>query len=418
MKLFFDLFVINLSAIGAFLFRENFGDFVTKQAPSLYWSKYIGTLLLFNLLYFLISWIVGLYDRRQKRALLEEMILIFGIVSTSIAILIAFLFLGRMWWVSRTILYSFWFSAILFLAISRYLIKVNGEKEEGLRVDLSDFKAKMRQNVHQAREKVSIVIVNTNEKDKLINCLLSIDQAKIMATTEVIIVDNNSTDGSLELVKEKYPSVKIVENRQNLGYPRSVNNGLRQARANYCLVLNPDIIVLPGAVEMMLAYLLKHPKIGLVGCKLFNEDRTLQDSVRRFLDLRTYLYRFTPLRGLLAGSAIERFYLMQDWDHQDNRLVDWVLGGCMLVRRQAMAEVGMMDENIFLYFDDVDWCYRMWEMGWGVAYVSDAGMIHKHMRSSANKIFNRATYEHFKSLFYFLKKHGLGLPENCPSAEL
>ncbi|MGB9613004.1 MAG: glycosyltransferase family 2 protein [Candidatus Margulisiibacteriota bacterium] len=87
----------------------------------------------------------------------------------------------------------------------------------------------------------------------------------------------------------------------------------------------------------------------------------------------------------------------------------------MLVRKSAIEEVGMMDENFFLYFDDVDWCYRMWEKGWQVAYVAEAAMIHKHARTSANRLFNRATYEHLKSLFRFVRKHGFRLPRNAPS---
>jgi GT2 family glycosyltransferase len=118
----------------------------------------------------------------------------------------------------------------------------------------------------------------------------------------------------------------------------------------------------------------------------------------------------------MAGSAIERYYLMQDWDHNDNRLVDWVLGGCMMVRKKAIEQVGLMDERFFLYFDDVDWCWQMWERGWQVAYVAEAAMFHQHMRTSANKLFSRATREHLKSLYRFVLKRGFKLPKNCPSS--
>jgi GT2 family glycosyltransferase len=294
-------------------------------------------------------------------------------------------------------------------------VLINKKQQLQVQIDLKYIELGMLNKNKSLQEKVSIVIVNTNELVKLKRCLASIMAAKASSPLEIIVVDNNSSDGTTDFLAKNYPAVKLVKNINNLGYPRSVNNGLRAASSNYCLILNPDIIVLPGAIEIMLDYMLAHPRAGIAGCRLFNENGSLQYSVRRFLDLRTYLYRFTPLRGLMAGSALERFYLMQDWDHKDNRMVDWVLGGCMMVRKEAMDEVGMMDEKIFLYFDDVDWCYRMWEKGWQVAYVADAAMVHKHERTSANKLFNRATREHFKSLFYFLRKYGFKIPFSCPS---
>ena len=109
---------------------------------------------------------------------------------------------------------------------------------------------------------------------------------------------------------------------------------------------------------------------------------------------------------------------MQEWDHSDDRLVDWVLGGCMLARKKALTEVGLMDEAFFLYFEDVDLCFRLWEKGWQVAYVAGAAMFHKHMRTSANKLFARATREHFMSLGRFLLKHGFRLPAAAPSNQM
>ena len=107
---------------------------------------------------------------------------------------------------------------------------------------------------------------------------------------------------------------------------------------------------------------------------------------------------------------------MQDWDHRDNREVDWLLGSTLMVRSEALKQVGGMDENIFLYLEDVDWCYRMWEKGWKVCYMAEAEMPHKHIRASMNKILSKEMLVHFKSLFYYLHKHGLTLPANCPSA--
>jgi GT2 family glycosyltransferase len=421
MRFIIDLIIINISAVFAFLLRENWLHFI-KRLPSEHLWKYILALAGFNILYFFTSWLMGLYDKRQKRAMIEEFALIFAVFIMCLGVMIVFLFLGRLYWVSRIIVYLFLGSSIFLVCISRYLIKsgtIVGKSK--VKYDLSKFEQKeisrsLEINLGEIN-KLSIVIVTYKHKDILSKCLDSLENIEKSISLEVVVVDNYSNDGTIELIKKDYPNVKIIENRENRGYSKAVNIGLGAITSDFSLIINPDIIITPGAVKIMLDYMNKNPKVGIAGCKLFNEDGSLQFSVRRFLDFRTYLYRFTPLRGLMAGSLLERRYLMQDWDHNDNRPVDWVLGGCMLVRKSMIEEVGLLDENIFMYFDDVDWCYRVWEKGWKVAYIGEAGMIHKHERTSANKIFNRATREHFKSLFYFLKKYGVRLPKNSPSLQ-
>ncbi len=415
MQAILDLIIINFSAFLAFLFRQHFGDLIIKQPPSLYWQKYAWVLLYFNFLCLFVFWILGLYDKRQKRALLEEIALIFGVMLIAMAILIVILFTGRLWWMSRTILFLFLINSVVLLSFVRVFINKKPKKQ--IKLNLKQIEQNMKDKNISLNEKVSIIIVCYNSLSKLEKCLKSTTVSAFRNELEIIKVDNNSTDGTAKFVEEKYLNIKLLKNNTNLGYTKAVNQGLKASKSEFNLILNSDIVVLPGAIEIMLKYMINHPRVGIAGCRLFNEDGTLQYSVRRFLDLRTYLYRFTPIRGLMAGSALERYYLMQDWDHKDNRFVDWVLGGCMMVKKEAINEVGMMDENIFLYFDDVDWCYRMWEKDWQIAYVADAAMIHKHERTSANKIFNRATREHFKSLFYFIRKYGFRIPTNCPSSQ-
>ena len=418
MRAIFDVLILNISAIAAFILRQNFGDFIEKQAPSVYWDRYLVVLALLNIIFPLVFWLLGLYDKRQKRALLEEFILIFGVFSTSVVLLIIFLFLGRLWWMSRIVLFAFWGLSIALLCLSRLLIPTKKPSAGQMSVNVTELQRKMidrkSELERQINERASIVIVTCNSKAKIGALLDSLDEAGANVVQETIVVDNNSSDGTIEVFRH-YPRVKVISNARNLGYAKAINIGLKEAKSEYCLVLNPDILVIPGAIEIMLDYMIRNPKTGIAGGKLLNDDGTLQYSVRRFLDLRTYLYRFTPLRGLMAGSAIERYYLMQTWDHDDNRAVDWVLGGCMMIKKSALSEVGCFDESFFIYFEDVDICYRMWEKGWQVAYAAEAAMFHKHTRTSANRLFNRATYEHFKSLFYFLWKHGLLLPANSPS---
>jgi len=418
MAVLIDLFLLNLAALSSFLLRQNFGDFVIKQYPFFYWRYYLMVLVILNLVYPFIFWLLGLYDRRQKRALLEEFILIFGVISTGTAIMITFFFIGRLWWMSRIVLFAFWGLSIFLLCLSRIFIRMKSIQAKGTKINLEQLRLKLEVTKSElqdrVKEGVSIIIVTCNSYEKIVSCLGSIGKANLRMPHEIIVIDNNSQDDTLKYLSQQ-KEIKVIKNEKNLGYSKAVNLGLKKAKNELMLILNPDIDVMPGSIEVMQQYLADHPQVGLVGCKLLNDNGTLQYSVRRFLDLRTYLYRFTPLRGLMSGSAIERYYLMQEWDHNNDRLVDWVLGGCMLARKKALNAVDLMDERYFIYFEDVDLCYQLWEKGWQVAYVAEAAMFHKHMRASANKLFNRATYEHVKSLFYFLWKHGLKLPANSPS---
>ncbi|MCX5751933.1 MAG: glycosyltransferase [Candidatus Saganbacteria bacterium] len=420
MRVLIDLFLINISAVAALLLREKYGHFI-REAPSYYSFKYFWVLICLDVLYLFLFWLLGAYDKRNKRALLEDFVLVFGVICTGLFILITFLFMGQMWWMSRGILYMFGFLSISFLCFFRVFVKSsqNVKQVAGYVYDMDLLKKRLLEGkgeLGSLRGTLSVIIVGYNSQKTLGKCLSSLEETQKTLPFEVVFIDNNSSDGSAEVIRRQFPWVRLIVNAKNVGYTKAVNQGLKMSQTEYSLILNPDIIVFPGSIELMIDYMRKNPKIGIVGCKLLNEDGSLQHSVRRFLDLRTYLYRFTPIRGLMAGSALERFYLMQDWDHKDNRLVDWVLGGCMLVKKEAVDQVGMMDEKIFLYFDDVDWCYRMWGKGWQVAYVAEAAMLHKHMRASANNVLSRATREHFKSLFYFIFKHGFGLPQNCPSS--
>jgi len=386
------------------------------QPPSIYLEKYLPVLLILNIVYMLLFWMLGLYDRRSKRALLEEFLTIFGVISTGIAIFISILFVNRMFWMSRAVLFLFWGGSVTLLCLSRLLWPLK-LVQDSIKFDINELKSRMKGATKNFNQKdLSIIVVTYNSLDKLKESVRSLKEAGYDKQAQLLYVDNASSDTSVEYVKGQLPQAKIIKNNQNMGYSAAINSGLKIAQTPYCLILNPDVEVVPGSIEFMIDFMKKNQRVGLAGSRLLNPDGTLQYSARRFLDLRTYLYRFTPLRGLMKGSALERYYLMQDWDHRQNRIVDWVLGGCMLVRKEALNAVGLMDEKFFLYFEDVDWCFRMWEKGWQIAYVAEAAMIHKHMRTSVNRLFNRATYVHFLSLFYFLRKHGLHFPQNCPSS--
>ena len=255
--------------------------------------------------------------------------------------------------------------------------------------------------------KLAIVIIHYNTSADLDRCLESISAYPPGSEHRVVIVDNASRDDGLDAVHRRYPDHTWIFSEENLGYARGCNLGMAQVEADYYLVLNPDIVVQPGALDRLLEFADRHPRAGLVGPQLLNEDGSIQDSCRRFYTFKTLLLRRTFLGKLFSNSETERRYLMADFDHRSVRPVDWVIGGCVLVRRSAMARTGPMDERFFLYFEDVDWCYRMWQAGYEVIYTPDARFMHRHRRDSARGTFNRTFWMHLGSLISFYEKWGM-----------
>lgn len=257
---------------------------------------------------------------------------------------------------------------------------------------------------------LSIIIVNHKTKNLLEQCLNSIYSENYHFSYEVSVVDNDSKDSSIEMVKKKFPQVKLIENNNNLGFAAANNQALRRSNARYLLLINPDTVVLPDSLNVMMEFMDEHHEAGIAGCKLLNPDYSLQYSCRKFSNFATFFLRGIHLDSIFPNNTILRKYMMFDWDHNEVREVDWVLGSCMMVRRKAIEQVGMLDENFVLYFEDQDWCYRMWKHGWKVYYVPQAQMIHYYQRRSAKQFLNVSTWTHIKSMLYFFKKHYLQFP--------
>ena len=253
---------------------------------------------------------------------------------------------------------------------------------------------------------LSIVIVGYNSLPELGQCLASVRDSVASLRSETVVVDNGSADGTVEFVEREHPEVRLVANGRNLGYSRAVNQGIAEATARYVLVLNPDIVVLPDALDRLVSFMDEHPDVGIAGAKLLNPDGSLQYSCRRFYTFWTLVLRRTPLGKLLEKGRTISNYLMLDFDHEESREVDWVIGACMIVRRTALADFGGMDERFFLYFEDVDWCYRVWQSGWKVWYVADSVMRHRHARESARPGLSKQLVAHGLSMIHFYEKWG------------
>ena len=255
--------------------------------------------------------------------------------------------------------------------------------------------------------KLSLVIVHYNTSDDLGRCLESVRRHPPACELGIVVVDNASSDPGLEAVQGEHPDVHWIRNSGNVGFARAANIGMSALDAEYHLVMNPDIVVQPGSLDALLRFADAHPKAGVVGPQLLNEDGSIQDSCRRFYSFRTLLLRRTVIGKVWRGSGEIDRHLMRDFDHLAPRPVDWILGGCMLVRRRALERTGAMDERFFLYFEDVDFCYRMWQAGWDVFYCPEARFVHRHRRDSAGGPLRRSFWLHLGSLISFYEKWGM-----------
>lgn len=254
---------------------------------------------------------------------------------------------------------------------------------------------------------LSVIIVNMNHLSKLKNLLTSLyGTGKPSCSFEVIVVDNCSTDGSVEYIETTYPAVILHRNERIKGFAVNNNQGMRLASGQYIFICNPDVVVLPGAVDHLLRYYEQHPNVGIVCPQLLNTDLSYQASVRRFHNLRVLALRALSRSTDTSQNPTLRKYLMLDFDRTQTQPIDWALGAAMLLHRRVYEQLQGFDEKFFLYVEDVDLCLRCWKAGYAVMYLPDAVCIHDHQKASSRG-FNRMVWYHLKSMIYFFYKHQL-----------
>jgi GT2 family glycosyltransferase len=252
---------------------------------------------------------------------------------------------------------------------------------------------------------VIVSIVNYNTKDFLYQCLSSIHSASISLGHQIYVVDNDSRDGSREMVASCYPGISLIANGRNVGFARAHNQIIRGTDSRYVLLLNPDVIVTPGCVDELARFMDDHPAVGVLGCRLLNPDGSIQLSCREYPTAIVIV-----LRGLYADlvfpkAPLFRRYTMADWDHSTTAEVDWIMGSSLMLRRDALASVGLFDETFFMYYEDVDLCYRMRE-NWVVCYFPHVSMFHYHRQDSRRLRAVRQRLIHMMSAYRFFRKHG------------
>lgn len=253
---------------------------------------------------------------------------------------------------------------------------------------------------------LSITICSWNTLSDLRACLQSLREAKDEANFEVVVVDNASKDGSPDMVEREFPEFRLLRQSVNLGFTGGHNLALAERRGHHAALLNSDTVVHPGAIRRITEYMEAHPEVGIVGPMLHNPDGTLQFSCRRFPNPVAAAFRNTILGRLFPNNRFTREYLMQDWTHDQPREVDWVSGAALFLRKEVIDTVGVLDNTLFMYCEDVDICKRTWKAGFKVMYVPDAVITHAIGRSS-DQVANKMIVRFHRSMFRYYRKHDL-----------
>jgi len=253
---------------------------------------------------------------------------------------------------------------------------------------------------------ISVVIVGWNANRYLELCLDSLAAAPPRRSIEVLVVDNASTDGSVEMIESKFPWVKLIKSPENLGFSKGNNVAIRQAKGRYIALVNPDVIVFPGCLDALADFLDENPKVGNVGPRVLNPDMSLQSSCRRF---PTIWNNFCSASGLSSKFKNSRFFAgehMFYFAHDRTLAVDVIVGCFSFIRREAFDAVGLLDEDLFMYGDDVDWCRRARNAGWEVVFYPGAQSIHDRGKITAPYPVRFALAQQRSVLHYWSKHHG------------
>ncbi|MBT8387867.1 MAG: glycosyltransferase [Ignavibacteria bacterium] len=252
---------------------------------------------------------------------------------------------------------------------------------------------------------LSIIIVNYNVKEFLQNLLHSIDKASQNLSSEIIVVDNASDDGSIELLKSKFPSVKLIENKTNLGFGKANNQALNIAQGKYLLLINPDAIVSEDTFTKMIEFLEEQKDAGLAGCKILNPDGSLQLACRRsFPGPWTSFCKVTGLSNFFPNSKMFARYNLTYLDENQTYEVDAISGSFMMLKREVYEKIGGFDEKFFMYGEDLDLCYRIQKVGYKVFYVHTTQVIHYKGESTKRSSIDE-TKVFYTAMHLFVKKH-------------
>jgi GT2 family glycosyltransferase len=248
---------------------------------------------------------------------------------------------------------------------------------------------------------ISIIIVNWNTKDLLLGCLQSVYQTLKDISFEIIVVDNASRDGSVSMLRKEFPDVHVIENEENRGFGAANNQALGIMRGRYALLLNTDTVLTDGAVTQLLAFLELHPDVAMACGQLLNKDGSKQNSIAAFPTLLTLLFNTAFLEYLFPTR-----YPSKRHDYKEPIEIDSAIGACLIVRKDAIDEVGMFDERYFFFFEETDWAREMRSKGWKIYHVPAAQIYHLQGQSIGRDVYSRV--EFYRSRYQYFRKWNSG----------
>lgn len=266
--------------------------------------------------------------------------------------------------------------------------------------------------------KLSIVILCWNDWNVIEQCLQSILNGTREIAYEIIVSDNGSTDASVDKIREHFPTVRLVENRANLGFARGNNAGIAHACGEYILILNPDTIVHDGSLDRWMAFANRHPEVGAFGCRVHNPDGSYQESARPFPSIRRAWIAALYLRALgHLGSAL-RSDRYVGWKGDTEREVDWQSGCCVLFRGDLLKQLGGFDERFFYHYEEVDLCRRVWQAGYTILFSPEASITHLGGQSVGRFPLRFALETNRNRYRYFYKHFGPRGVRQCRRVQL
>ncbi|MDQ5985428.1 MAG: hypothetical protein CSYNP_01138 [Syntrophus sp. SKADARSKE-3] len=250
---------------------------------------------------------------------------------------------------------------------------------------------------------LSIIIVNYNTKALLWDSIDSIIENTKGLEYEILVIDNGSTDGSQDMIRERYPHIILHDNKENVGFSKANNQGYRMSRGNYLLFLNSDTIIVNSAIKTMINYLMDHSEVGIVGPKIYNAEKQPSRSFMRFLDAKV-LFLGTKYLSWCINTAKYRLHY-DTYDYTTTQNVPWLSGACLMIPRNVFEEVGCFDEGYFLYLEDMDLCMQVKKKGYANIFLPSAEIIHlfggstKHQKTQVNKIYKDSARHYFRKNF-------------------
>jgi GT2 family glycosyltransferase len=239
-------------------------------------------------------------------------------------------------------------------------------------------------NCQSPNPTISVVIVSWNARDYLMQCLASLSAEECRYPLEIIVVDNASSDGSADAVATRYPDVRLIRKTENLGFAKANNIGVSASSGKYFCFVNSDVKVLPDCVNRLVSFCEENPTVGMVGPRVIGADGKLQRSCMGFPSVWNMLCRALALDTLFPRIKAFTGYKLYHWPQESLKSVDILMGCFWLVRREALTQVGLLDEEFFMYAEDWDWCKRFWAKGWQIFFVPAAEAIHYGGASSSN----------------------------------